>query len=221
MAKKKKAAPKNQIGLFSTKQLFPFTELDAARASALKCTRCDLHKTRTKAVFGIGNFKRPDIMFIGEGPGEQEDKKGEPFVGPAGQHLDKMLAYIDYAREDVYLANVVCCRPTDERGQNRPPTLREVGRCAEYLVRQIRVVNPWVIVLLGRTAAESLLCKTFKSLEGIRKTWYIWDKTPVRVTYHPSYLLRVKGEKNQEAREDLKAIRAKVQQVKLKAERNG
>lgn len=216
MAKKAKKIPENQIGLFSEEAMFPITELDAARNSALKCTKCRLCEKRTKVVFGVGNVVRPDLMLIGEGPGAKEDLAGEPFVGPAGKYLDKMISSIGYKRPEVYMCNVVCCRPTDSKGQNRPPTLREVAQCADYLVRQIRVVNPRVIVLLGKTAAEATLQKTFKSIEGVRKTWYDWDKIPVRVTYHPSYLLRTKGEKTLEAQEDLKAIRAKVRQLKLK-----
>jgi DNA polymerase len=147
-------------------------------------------------------------MLIGEAPGQNEDEQGIPFIGRAGQLLDKMLLAINYKREDVYVANVVCCRPP----ANRRPALREVAQCMDYLVRQIRVVSPKVLVLLGKTATEAVLGRTFKSLEGARQNWYEWDNIPLRATYHPAYLLR-NSRKKQEALEDLKSIRAKVMQV--------
>ncbi len=204
-----KKISKNQLGLFSPAVLVPFTELDAARQAALKCTKCDLCQTRKNVVFGEGKTDRPDIMFIGEAPGETEDEMGRPFVGKAGRYLEKMLSAIGYNRKDLYIANVVNCRPPE----NRKPSLREVAQCSEYLIRQIRSVNPMTIMLLGKTAAETVLGKPFKSIESARGRWYMWDQSPLRVTYHPAFLLRG-GDKRTEALEDLKAIRARVNQLK-------
>ena len=204
----KKPGAKSQLPLLGADQLFSCTELEAARESALKCVRCPLHETRTNVVFGDGKVDSPDIMIVGEAPGEQEDLKGKPFVGRSGELLNKMLHFIEFRREDLYVCNVVCCRPP----KNRKPRVPEQVACSEYLVRQIRCVNPKVIVLMGRTAAEAVLNKKFKSIEGVRQTWYEWDGIPMRVTYHPAYLLRNPGKKP-ESVEDLKAIRAKVMQI--------
>lgn len=204
-----KPAPKNQLPLFE--QLTEVSELDAVREAALVCTKCPLHKTRTKVVFGEGKVDRPDLMIIGEGPGANEDKEGRPFVGRAGQLLNKMLEGIELTREDVYIANVVCCRPP----KNRDPEPNEVANCIEYLVRQIRLVQPKAIMLVGKVATEATLNKTIKSVEGVRKVWYDWDGIPVRVTYHPAYLLR-NPNKKPEALEDLRAVRAKIKELRAK-----
>lgn len=206
MAKKK--PPKTQLKLFTPEVMVPFTELDAARETALKCTKCPLHETRTKVVFGHGNHDSPDLMFIGEAPGANEDLQGLPFIGRSGELFDKMLEAIRYKREDVYVANIVCCRPP----MNRPPAPREIAQCMDYLIRQIAVVRPKLLVLLGQSAAEAVTGKTFKSMEGARQNWYEYDDIPMRATYHPAYLLRTPAKKP-EALEDLKAIRARVMQI--------
>lgn len=197
------------MGLFSRPLLTPWTELDAARQQALSCTRCELHKTRTNVVFGSGKADRPDMMLIGEAPGQMEDETGLPFVGRAGKLLDNMLESIGYSRQDVYIANIVCCRPPE----NRKPEPQEIAQCIAYLVRQIRVVDPVVMVLLGRTAVENVLGKNPSTLDSVRGEWFIWDKTPVRVTYHPAFLLRNTADKSK-AQEDLKAVRAKINSIK-------
>lgn len=216
MAKKSGPKPngKVQLPLFDQKTIAPLAELERAKESALKCTRCELHETRTHVVFGEGKTDQPDLLFLGEAPGKNEDLSGRPFVGKAGHLLDKMLQAIGYARSEVYICNVVCCRPPE----NRLPKPFEIQQCQDYLVRQIRVVRPKVIVLLGRTAAEALLGKTFKTIESIRGIWYAWDDIPARVTYHPAYLLRgADVTKKANAHDDLKAVRAKVNQIRERA----
>jgi DNA polymerase len=146
-------------------------------------------------------------MFVGEGPGSNEDAKGVPFVGRAGKLLDKMIESIELSRKDVYVCNVVCCRPPN----NRKPEPREVANCAQYLVRQLRIIRPKVIVALGATAATSLTGKTQK-VGSLRGKWFEWDRTPLRVTYHPAFLLRNSDHKI-EAHADLKAISAKVSEL--------
>jgi DNA polymerase len=150
------------------------------------CTACDLHKTRTQAVFGVGDAQ-PDWLFIGEAPGEDEDAKGEPFVGPAGKLLDNMLASIGLGRtKKVFIANVLKCRPPG----NRNPQPDEVTACEPYLTRQIELLRPKLIVVLGRFAAQSLLQAGDKSIASLRGQVHDYHGIPLIVTYHPAYLLR-------------------------------
>ena len=152
----------------------------------IDCTKCILHKTRTQTVFGVGD-KQAQWMFIGEAPGLDEDRKGEPFVGRAGQLLTKMLKAIGFERSEVYIANVIKCRPPD----NRNPRLEEIVQCLSYLHRQIQLVQPEIIVLLGGVAATSLL-KEQTSVSRLRGQIHriAITEVPVIVTYHPAYLLR-------------------------------
>ena len=158
--------------------------LEPVEAEALSCVACRLHETRTKVVFGVGN---PDarLMFIGEGPGRDEDLQGEPFVGRAGQLLTKIIKAMGYEREDVYIANAVKCRPP----QNRDPQADEVAACRHFLVRQVELVQPEVIVLLGRSAVGAVLGLS-APLSRLRGTFREWHGTDVMCTYHPAYLLR-------------------------------
>ncbi len=148
------------------------------------CTRCRLHKGRTNLVFGVGNVNA-DLMFIGEGPGADEDAKGEPFVGRAGQLLNNMISAMGIKREDVYIANVVKCRPPS----NRTPEKDECDTCSPFLMRQIDVVKPKVIVALGAVAAKNLLAVS-DSMANLRGRWYDFRDSKLAVTYHPAYLLR-------------------------------
>jgi DNA polymerase len=155
----------------------------AARVSV--CERCKLCERRTNSVFGVGD-RDADWMLIGEAPGENEDKLGEPFVGQAGKLLDSMLHAVALSREDnVFIANVIKCRPPG----NRNPELDEVARCEPYLKRQVALVKPKLIVALGRFAAQSLL-KTEASIASLRGRVHDYEGVPVIVTYHPAYLLR-------------------------------
>jgi DNA polymerase len=156
-----------------------------------ECTICDLHATRTNTVFGVGD-RNADWMIIGEAPGADEDKQGEPFVGRAGQLLTAMLQAMGLKREQVYIANILKCRPP----QNRDPLPDEVLCCQPYLRRQIELIQPRVIIAVGRIAAQNLLERdeTMKAMRGQRFE-YADTGIPVVVTYHPAYLLRSPAEK--------------------------
>jgi uracil-DNA glycosylase len=148
------------------------------------CTRCRLHKGRTNLVFGVGNVNA-ELMFVGEGPGADEDAQGEPFVGRAGQLLNNMISAMGLKRQDVYIANVVKCRPPG----NRTPEKDECDTCSPFLMRQIDVIQPKVIVALGAVAAKNLLAVN-DSMANLRGRWYDFRESRLIVTYHPAYLLR-------------------------------
>lgn len=173
--------------------------LEAIRDDIGDCTRCRLHKGRTKLVFGVGN---PDaeLMFVGEGPGADEDAQGEPFVGRAGQLLNNMISAMGLKREDVYIANVVKCRPPG----NRTPEKDECDTCSPFLLRQIEVIKPKVIVALGAVAAKNLLAVN-DSMANLRGRWYDFRGARLAVTYHPAYLLRDPRQKK-EAWKDLQMV---------------
>jgi DNA polymerase len=164
-----------------------------------ECTRCRLHKGRTNLVFGVGNVNA-DVMFVGEGPGADEDAQGEPFVGRAGQLLNNMISAMGLKREDVYIANVVKCRPP----QNRTPEKDECDVCSPFLLRQIEVIRPKVIVALGAVAAKNLLAVN-DSMSNLRGRWYHFKDSRLLVTYHPAYLLRDPRQKK-EAWKDLQMV---------------
>jgi DNA polymerase len=169
---------------------------DALQAVVATCTRCPLHLGRTQAVFGVGN-PRARWMFIGEAPGAEEDRRGEPFVGRAGKLLDAMLAALGFDRSDVYIANVLKCRPPN----NRDPSPQEAHTCAPWLDRQIELVSPAVIVAVGKHAAHRLL-DTDAPVGRLRGRVHRYHDTPVVVTWHPAYLLR-RPEAKAEAWRDL------------------
>jgi uracil-DNA glycosylase family 4 len=149
------------------------------------CTDCPLHAARRQTVFGVGDEKA-DWLFVGEGPGAEEDARGEPFVGQAGRLLDNMLAAIGLKRgHDVYIANILKCRPPG----NRVPESLEAARCEPYLLRQMQLIEPKLIVALGKTAASNLL-HTEASISSLRGRLHQFRGTPLLVTYHPAYLLR-------------------------------
>ena len=168
-------------------------ELEAAVSS---CTRCGLCKGRTRAVFGVGD-RNAQWLFIGEGPGYNEDQQGEPFVGTSGKLLDNMLAALGLKRgNNAYIANVVKCRPTGDDGRDRPPTPEEVAACLPYLQRQIALIQPKIMVALGKTAAWSLLGLDPATPVGqLRGNPYHYRQIPLVVTYHPAYLLRKPADK--------------------------
>jgi uracil-DNA glycosylase len=148
------------------------------------CTRCKLHKARTKIVFGTGN-PNADLMFVGEGPGRDEDLSGEPFVGRAGKLLTDMIKAMGLQREDVYIANVVKCRPPE----NRLPEKDEITTCSPFLMRQIDAIKPKVICTLGSCSAQTLL-QTAQGISKLRGEWFDFRGTKLMPTYHPAYLLR-------------------------------
>ena len=172
------------------------------RSRVAACTRCALSKTRTQTVFGIGD-PNADWLIVGEAPGAEEDRRGEPFVGRAGQLLDSMLRAIGLARERVYIANVLKCRPPG----NRDPAPVETAECLPYLERQIALLKPKIMLAVGRIAAQNLL-KTELPLARLRQQEHRFGaaRVPLVVTYHPAYLLRTPTDKRK-AWEDLKFAR--------------
>lgn len=166
------------------------------KAEVTSCVKCGLCQKRTNTVFGVGDEKAK-WLFIGEGPGRNEDARGEPFVGPAGKLLDNMLAALGLRRGDnAYIANIVKCRPTDASGKDRPPTPEESAACIPYLLRQIALIQPTVIVALGKTAALSLLgLDPATPVSSLRGKLHRYADLPLVVTYHPAYLLRTPGDK--------------------------
>jgi DNA polymerase len=190
----------------------PIAALKLIREDLGDCTRCKLHKQgRKQIVFGVGN-PRADLMFVGEGPGADEDMQGEPFVGRAGQLLNNMIKAMGIRREDVYIANVVKCRPPG----NRTPERDECETCSPFLMRQIAVVKPKVVVALGAVASKSLLAMNASMSElrgrfydfspaGARSSDPNWKGTKLAVTYHPAYLLRDPRQKG-EAWKDLQMV---------------
>jgi DNA polymerase len=158
---------------------------DALEAAVQACQACSLAKTRTQTVFGVGD-RNAEWLFVGEAPGAEEDRRGEPFVGQAGKLLDNMLAAIDLKRgENVYIANVLKCRPPE----NRDPHGEEVVKCDPFLKRQVELIRPKLIVAMGRFAAQSLL-NTDSAIGALRGKLHDYNGVPVIVTYHPAYLLR-------------------------------
>ncbi len=170
------------------------------------CNRCVLHAARTQTVFARGN-PSSELMIVGEGPGAEEDAQGEPFVGRAGQLLDRMIGAMGYGRDEVYVANIVKCRPPN----NRTPHVDEMQACMPYLQRQIEVVSPRVILAMGTTAVRGLLGVT-EGIMRLRGKWKLYKgRIPVMPTYHPAYLLREEEAKRDAKREvwmDLKAVLA-------------
>jgi uracil-DNA glycosylase family 4 len=161
------------------------TDLPTLKSMIENCTKCELHKTRTNFVFGVGN-PNAKVMVIGEAPGADEDKKGEPFVGRAGQLLDKMLLAINFPREEVFIANILKSRPPG----NRDPQPAEVAACEPYLWKQIDIIKPKMILCVGRIAGTNLLKNGIDSLAGMRGKFFDFRGAKVMVTYHPAALLR-------------------------------
>ena len=157
---------------------------DVLRESVAACTRCPLHEGRTQTVFGVGNANA-DWLIIGEAPGAEEDRRGEPFVGRAGKLLDEMLRAVGQERGDVFIANILKCRPPN----NRDPKPDETKACRGYLQRQIELVQPRIILAVGRIAAQQLL-GTDSPVGRLRGTLHFLNEIPLVVTYHPAYLLR-------------------------------
>lgn len=171
--------------------------LNKLREMSSTCQKCALHKERKNVVFGEGHIDRPPIAFVGEAPGANEDIEGHPFIGRAGQLLDKMIEAMGYSREQIYICNAVCCRPP----QNRKPEKEEIESCRLFLAGQLRIVQPRIIIALGASAAQSLTNKA-KGIGDLRGRWMQWEDKrkgkgvviskpiPLRATYHPAYLLR-------------------------------
>jgi DNA polymerase len=182
---------------------------DELEQGCQSCTGCELCKTRTNVVFGVGN-RTADILFVGEGPGEQEDLQGEPFVGPAGKLLDDMLSIIDLDRSSCYIGNIVKCRPP----RNRDPMEQEQEACIGYLRAQIQLIQPKIIVCLGRIAAMKLIRPDYR-ITREHGQWMEKDGIWMTATYHPSALLR-DVTKRPEAFEDLLSIRERMRKLNMR-----
>jgi len=197
------AAGRHASGIFRPEQSDRGKALLAQYDRIHTCLKCPLGKTRTKFVFGTGN---PDaqVVFVGEAPGEQEDKQGLPFVGPAGHLLTRMIEAAGIPRDTVFIANVLKCRPPN----NRPPEPAEIEQCEPYLVEQIRLINPRVVVALGKYASQTLL-KTEQSIGQLRGKWYTWHGSDLFATYHPSAGLR-SGDYKKTIEDDLKLLKARL-----------
>ncbi|MBK5963280.1 uracil-DNA glycosylase [Thiocystis minor] len=181
---------------------------DPLMAAVAACRACGLCETRTQTVFGVGN-RNADLLVIGEAPGADEDRQGEPFVGRAGQLLTPMLGAIGLSREQVYITNVLKCRPPG----NRDPKPEEIQRCEGYLRRQVTLIRPRVILAVGRIAAQSLL-RTDEPVGRLRGRWFAFGEAsiPLRVTYHPAYLLR-SPEQKAKAWEDLVVVKRRLSEL--------
>ncbi len=172
----------------------------------MQCTKCPLHETRTNVVFGVGNITS-EILFVGEGPGQQEDLTGEPFVGRAGKLLDDMLTVIDLDRSKIYIANIVKCRPPG----NRDPLPQEQDLCIDWLRAQTRLIAPKLIVCLGRVSAMKLIKPDFKITKE-HGVWFEKGKFRLMALYHPAALLRDPG-KRPETFADLKILRRAIDEI--------
>ncbi len=183
-----------------------FRSLKSHKKASENCSKCPLGETRTNFVYGVGNPKA-DVMFIGEAPGRDEDLKGEPFVGRAGQLLDKILEAIKFKREDVYIANILKCRPPN----NRDPQSDEMATCMPHLLEQIHIIKPKIICALGRISAQALL-STSTPLGKLRKQWHEYEGILFMVTYHPAALLRFQSYKK-DVWEDVQMLRTKYDEL--------
>ncbi len=173
-------------GFIETRTPDPLGDIEEINRLIMTCTRCSLHKTKKNYVPGEGRM-RPDILFVGEGPGETEDNFGKPFIGNAGQLLDRVIERMGYRREDIYIANIVKCRPPG----NREPSRDEADACLPYLIRQIEILKPKVIVCLGRSAMNFLLNSEYSIMEK-RGQLFDFKGIPLIPTFHPSYILHQK-----------------------------
>jgi uracil-DNA glycosylase len=177
-------------------------------SQALSCTKCVLHQGRNKVVFGCGN-KQAQLVFVGEGPGADEDQQGVPFVGRAGQLLNKIINAMGIQRDEVYICNVVKCRPPD----NRTPESAEILACSPFLEEQLSLISPKVIVTLGGPATKTLL-QTSQGIMSIRGRWFAYKGIPVMPTYHPAFVLRQYTEENRRAVwDDMKKVMERIKQA--------
>ncbi|MFB3040491.1 MAG: uracil-DNA glycosylase [Candidatus Poribacteria bacterium] len=196
-----------QLGFTELLEPQPFADFDLKklRDEALGCTRCDLHQTRKTVVFGTGN-ENADLMFVGEAPGADEDRSGEAFVGRAGQLLTKIIEAMELTRDEVYIANVIKCRPPG----NRNPSSFEIETCEPFLQKQIELIKPKVICALGAFAAQTLL-RTNQRISMLRGRFHDYHGVKVMPTYHPAYLLRNPHGKR-DVWEDMKKVMAELSQ---------
>jgi DNA polymerase len=183
----------------------PFVNFDMSqlRSEAMVCERCELHVTRNKVVFGTGN-ENADLMFAGEAPGADEDQQGEPFVGRAGQLLTKIIEAMGFTRDEVYIANVIKCRPPG----NRNPKPIEIETCEPFLIKQVELIQPKVICALGSFAAQALL-HTDQKISRLRGRFHDYHGAKLMPTYHPAFLLR-NPQSKREVWEDMQKVMAEL-----------
>jgi uracil-DNA glycosylase len=190
-----------------------YDSMDAIQVHCGECQRCELGATRTNAVVSRGNPKAP-ILIIGEGPGENEDLQGKPFVGKSGQLLDKILESVNLTEDDVFICNIVKCRPPD----NRKPTKLEMEACRPYLLEQIRLVDPKIILMTGASAIEGLFQEKSVGITKIRGEWREWEGRSCMAIFHPSYLLRNQSREQGSPKwltwQDIQEVRRKFDQIK-------
>jgi len=200
-------APKNRVTVSPPAPGAPLpANLGTIKAELGDCRRCKLHANRTQIVFGTGN-PRAKLLFVGEAPGREEDLQGEPFVGQAGQLLNKIIQAMQLRREQVYIGNIVKCRPPE----NRNPEPDEIMACEPFLIKQIQAIRPKLICALGAFAAQTLL-KTEEKISSLRGKFHEYQGIPLMPTYHPAYLLRNPNRKR-EVWEDMKKIKKEYDQV--------
>ena len=212
------SAPASQLDLIPTDAKIPippgtYQTMTQMAEHCNRCHRCDLGNNRTHAVIGRGNLQA-DVMIIGEGPGQNEDETGLPFVGKAGQLLEKILASVNLSSEqDIYIANAVKCRPPG----NRVPTPQEIAACKPYLLEQIRMVDPKIILLTGATAVKSLTGDK-RGITKIRGLWIEWEGRLCMPIFHPAYLLRNQSKEQGSPKwlmwQDIQAVRAKLDEIR-------
>jgi len=183
-----------------------YASLTEHQEAICNCQECPLGETRNKFVYGVGS-PTADVMFVGEAPGAEEDRLGEPFVGRAGQLLDKIIAAIEFSRDDIYIANILKCRPPG----NRDPQPDEMAKCFLYLREQVSLIQPKLICALGRIAAQALL-QTTTPLGRLRGKWHEYAGVPMMVTYHPAALLRFQSYKK-DTWADMKMLRARYDRL--------
>lgn len=190
------------------------SQLKTLKKTCVRCTKCDLHQNRTKVVFGSGALEA-EIMLIGEAPGQTEDKTGKPFTGKGGKLLDKMLASINLERAQIYITNIIKCRPAN----NRTPTEEEIEACRPYLLAQIELINPKIIVLAGASAYRGLTEKQ-KPISKVRGKWFKWHNSKCISIFHPAYLLRnpslEKGSPKWVTWQDLISVKRKLNKLTTK-----
>ncbi len=195
-----KTSPQSQAAPLSS------MTLEAVRQELGDCRRCKLHSTRTQIVFGSGH-PQAKLVFVGEGPGRDEDLQGQPFVGLAGQLLTKIIQAIQLSRQEVYIANIIKCRPPG----NRSPEPDEIGACEPFLIKQLEVIQPKLICALGTFAAQTLL-KTEEKISLLRGRFHQYQGIPLMPTYHPAFLLRNPNHKR-DVWEDMKKIKKEYEQL--------
>ena len=197
-------------------------QLGPLQRQVVACVKCPhLARSRTQTVFGVGN-PNAELMFVGEAPGADEDAQGEPFVGRAGQLLTRIIETMGFARSDVYIANVLKCRPDMPAGApgNRAPTPIEMQTCLPYLREQIEIIRPKVLVALGAVAVEGLL-GTRGTMREMRGRWHSFNETPLMITYHPAYLLRNQApSEKRKVWEDMMQVLERIERPITEKQRN-